>query len=75
MTDSRGGDSDIRIVAGSPTVEEIAAITAVLHATLDELAMNEATRAESSTTAWQRDQRGLRAALVPGNGAWRGFSG
>jgi len=75
VTDSRRDDSDIRIVAGSPTIEEIAAITAVLHATLDELAASDATRAASTTTAWQRDQRGLRATLVPGNGAWRGFSG
>ena len=74
MTDSRTSDSDIRIVAGSPTAEEIAAITAVLHATLDELAANEATRAESTATAWQRDQRGLRSTLAPGDGAWRSFS-
>ena len=75
MTDSGTSDSDIRIVAGSPTAEEIAAITAVLHATLDELAASEATRAQSTTTAWQRDQRGLRATLTPGSGAWRGFGG
>ena len=71
MTDAGTNESDIRIVTGSPTEEEIAAITAVLHATLDELAANEATRAQATTTAWQRDQRGLRTTLAPGNGAWR----
>ena len=65
--------ADIQIVSGAPTAEEIAAVTSVLHAVLDELAASEATRAESTTTAWQRDQRGLRTTLTPGPGAWRGF--
>lgn len=72
MSDSA---ADIQFVSGSPTAEEVAAITAVLQAVLDELAANEATRAAQATTsAWQRTQRGLRSAIVPGQGAWRSFS-
>jgi hypothetical protein len=64
---------DIRIASGSPTPEELAAITAVLHGVLDELAADEATRTRSTTTAWARSQRDLRAPLRPGRGFWRSF--
>ena len=78
MTDpapSLPDDLDIRIVAGSPTDAEVAAVTAVLHATLDELASDEAKRSNESVNAWQRSQRQLRSPLTAGPGAWRGFSG
>ncbi len=64
---------DIRIVGGSPTPAEIAAVTAVLQATLTQLA-EEATRKEIGPTAWQRSQRPLRGPLHPGAGVWRSFS-
>ena len=64
---------DIQIVGGSPTSAEIAAVTAVLQATLAELA-DEATRKEVGPTAWQRSQRQLRTPLHPGPGVWRSFS-
>ena len=67
--------ADIRIVRGSPTPEELAAITAVIHGVIDELAADEATHALRSTTAWQRSQKRLRSPLSPGAGAWRSFSG
>jgi gamma-glutamyl:cysteine ligase YbdK (ATP-grasp superfamily) len=66
---------DLRIVNGQPTPAELAAVTAVIHGILDELAEDEATRARATTTAWQRSQRSLRETLRPGAGAWRGFSG
>jgi predicted amidohydrolase YtcJ len=75
MTDSEQTASDIRIIGGSPTPEEVAAVTAVLQATLDELAAEEALLSGVRTSAWQRSQRGLRGELRPGAGAWRGFSG
>jgi hypothetical protein len=63
--------ADIRIVAGNPDAEEVAAITAVLTAALDELA-GEQRRAQSpGPTAWQRSQRAIRTPLVPG--AWSTF--
>jgi hypothetical protein len=61
--------ADIRIVDGNPDAEEVAAITAVLTAALDELA-GEQRRAQSpGPTAWQRSQRAIRTPLV--RGAWR----
>jgi hypothetical protein len=66
---------DIRVVRGQPTPEELAAVTAVIHGLVDELAADEATRALHVTTAWQRTQRRLRAPLSPGAGAWRSFTG
>jgi len=66
-------EPEIRIVGGSPTPAEIAAVTAVLQATLAQLA-DEATRKDVGPTAWQRSQRQLRMPLHPGAGVWRGFS-
>ena len=64
---------DIRIIGGTPTPAEIAAVTAVLEATLAQLA-DEATRRDVGPTAWQRSQRQLRAPVHPGAGVWRSFS-
>ena len=64
---------DIRITGGNPSPEEIAAVTAVLHTALAELA-EEANREESPVNAWAQSQRQLRGTLRPGPGAWRGFS-
>ena len=65
----------LRIVGGNPSPEELAAVTAVLTAVLDELSVEEERLAESGPDAWQRSQRPIRTQLVPGSGAWRGFSG
>jgi hypothetical protein len=60
---------EIRFLTGNPDAEEIAAITAVLTAALDELA-GEARRSHSSgTSAWQRSQRTVRQPLTHGD--WR----
>ena len=64
---------DIKITGGNPSPEEIAAVTAVLHSALEELAA-EANREESTVNAWAQSQRQLRGTLHPGVGAWRGFS-
>ncbi|GGF00642.1 acyl-CoA carboxylase subunit epsilon [Mycetocola zhadangensis] len=61
---------DVRILRGSPTPEEIAAVTAVLSAAVVE----EAAKAPEKTTApsaWQRSQRTMRGLLTPGPGRWR----
>ena len=63
------GEPDIRIVGGNPDAEEIAALTAVLTAALDELAGEQRRAQSSGPTAWQRSQRAVRTPLVPG--AWR----
>jgi hypothetical protein len=63
--------ADIRVIGGNPDAEEIAAVTAVLTAALDELA-GEQRRAQShGPTAWQRSQRAVRGTLV--RGAWTTF--
>lgn len=64
----------LSVVAGNPTVEELAAVTVVLEAMLDELD-DSAARDVVKVSAWQRSQRTLRKPLHPGYGAWRSFSG
>gem|GEM_PF-970791 len=58
---------DIRVVGGNPTPEELAAATAVLHATLDEMAGLHRS-ANRTPSMWERERRGLRRPLEPG--AW-----
>lgn len=67
--------TDLRIVSKGATTEEVAAVTAVLQAALDELAANLDAEARPVVSAWQRSQRGVRGPLRPGPGAWRSFSG
>jgi hypothetical protein len=65
----------IRVVGGSPTPEELAAITAVLTNVLDELSAEQVRHASTGPSAWQQSQRPIRSTIVPGAGAWRSFSG
>jgi hypothetical protein len=62
---------DIRILAGSPTPEDVAAVTAVLTSALDELAGEHRRRGDRGPTAWQESQRSLRTPLP--FGTWRDF--
>ena len=66
---------DIRIIGGSPSPEEVAAVTAVLQASLAELAAEQELLNADAPSAWQRSQRQLRTPLHNAPGAWRGFSG
>ncbi|WP_022901529.1 acyl-CoA carboxylase subunit epsilon [Humibacter albus] len=50
---------------------EIAAVTAVLMTALREQASAAVPTADAPYTAWRRSQRGLRAPLQRGPGAWR----
>jgi hypothetical protein len=61
--------TDIRIVSGNPDPEEIAAVTAVLSAALEELGGEQRRRQNGGPSAWQRSQRAVRSPLV--RGAWR----
>jgi hypothetical protein len=67
--------AQISIVGGNPTGTEVAAVTAVLAAALEELSGQAAAQATPAESAWQRSQRPLRTPLHPGSGQWRGFSG
>jgi len=61
--------ADIRIVSGNPEPDEIAAVSAVLSAALDELGGEQRRRQNGGPSAWQRSQRAIRTPLV--RGAWR----
>ena len=69
MSSSTDHSTDIRILGGDPDDSEIAAVTAVLSAALDELAGEQRRRQSAGTSAWQRSQRSVRSPLV--RGAWR----
>ncbi len=64
----------IRIVSGSPTAEELAAVTAVLANALEEAAAEQENEG-STQSAWDRSRATMRTPLHPGPGEWRGFSG
>lgn len=64
-----GDVPDIRIVGGGPSPEELAAVTAVLTAALDELAGEHRRAADRGPTGWESSRRALRTPLP--RGAWR----
>ena len=61
--------ADIRFVSGNPDAEEIAAVSAVLSATLEELAGQHRRQQAPGPSSWQRSQRTVRTPLV--RGGWR----
>lgn len=64
-------DGGMRVVAGSPTPDEIAAVTAVLQAVADEEARRGAhVVVTEAPSGWARTARPLRAPLDRGPGAW-----
>ncbi|HTE60698.1 MAG TPA: acyl-CoA carboxylase subunit epsilon [Solirubrobacteraceae bacterium] len=69
MTESSRPHPEIRILFGDPDAEEIAAVTAVLSAALEELGGEQRRRQSAGPSAWQRSQRSVRTPLV--RGAWR----
>jgi hypothetical protein len=62
---------DIRITGGSASDEEIAAVTAVLSAALEELAGDHRRRQRLTPSAWERSQRAVRTPLAPDS--WKTF--
>jgi hypothetical protein len=62
---------EIRVLAGNPSPEEIAAVTAVLTAALEQLSGESRRRGEAGLSAWQQSQRAIRHPL--GRGAWGNF--
>jgi hypothetical protein len=75
VTHSTGSEqADIRVISPDATPEDVAAVTVVVTQALAELADDLGADARPAVSAWQRSQRQLRTPLVPGPGAWRGFS-
>ena len=70
MTESQPEASPIRVVSRNATDLDIAAVTAVVTAALEELSAEQAAM-PAEISAWSRSQRGLRSTLHPGPGAWR----
>ena len=71
---SSSATTEFTVVAGHPTPAELAAVTAVITSMIEDLEDDQ--RAEGPrVSAWQRSQRGVRAPMNPGAGAWRSFSG
>ena len=91
MNDSRVGETDagaappadatgvapasFTVVAGDPTPAELAAVTAVVSAVLEEIASDHAAAAAPVVSAWRRSQRAIRTPITRGIDSWRGFSG
>jgi len=59
----------IRIASGSPSDVEVAAVTAVVAAALEQLADADRRREVPAPSAWERTRRGLRRPLRHGD--WR----
>lgn len=64
---------DLRIVSKNASDEEVAAVTAVVSAALDELAAGMSADSGPVVSAWQRSQRAVRSTVYPGAGTWRSF--
>ncbi|MGN6501829.1 MAG: acyl-CoA carboxylase epsilon subunit [Pseudolysinimonas sp.] len=69
MSAAEQAQPDIRILSGNPDAAELAAVTAVLAAALDELAGEQRRRQSAGPSAWQRSQRSVRTPLTHGD--WR----
>jgi len=68
-------DAHLRIVTADVTAEEVAAVTAVVEAALEELAASMTADSAPAPSAWHRGPGAVRGTLRPGAGAWRSFSG
>lgn len=63
------------ILAGNPTTEELAAVTAVMIAMVEDVGSTRFEDSRVAANAWQRSQRPIREMIIPAAGAWRGFTG
>ncbi|MBG6239522.1 hypothetical protein IWX78_002509 [Mycetocola sp. CAN_C7] len=72
--DESGHGIDVHILRGSPTPDEIAAVTAVLTTAVVEEAANADAVPTNGPSAWQRSQRVMRSPLTAGAGRWRNFT-
>ncbi|MEO6981735.1 MAG: acyl-CoA carboxylase subunit epsilon [Edaphobacter sp.] len=63
------------MISGSPTPAELAAVTAVLSAAIEEQTTLGKRTEQRGPSAWQLAQRPIRESLHRGVGTWRSFSG
>jgi hypothetical protein len=77
VSDAQGSDAaavSFTVVAGDPTPAELAAVTAVVGAVLEEIATDNARDQAPDVSAWQRSARAIRTPITRGVDTWRGFS-
>lgn len=65
--------AEVRVVAGNPTEEELAAVIAVLEGLALELEGTRAKATEKAASAWRLSQRPIRQPIIPGFTRWRTF--
>ncbi len=71
-----GADAPVlRIVSGSPTDAELAAVHAVIAAALADQAAAGVPRLEPRADGWHQSARQMRGLLTPGPGAWNASRG
>ncbi len=77
-SDAGAGDAPaatMRVVAGSPTDDELAAAYSVIMAVLAEQAARGAELLEPPVDRWRAGARAMRGPLSPGPGAWAATTG
>ncbi|SFO04457.1 acyl-CoA carboxylase epsilon subunit [Mycetocola miduiensis] len=74
VTEESDDGVNVRVLRGSPTPAEIAAVTAVLTAAVVEESAGADAVLSHGPSAWQRSTRILRTPLMAGPGQWRNFS-
>ena len=62
------------MISSSVSAVELAAVTAVIEAAVEEELDELHSDVRIGPSAWERSQRGLRGPLQRGEGAWRSFS-
>lgn len=65
----------MRIVTGSPTDDELAAVHSVIMAVLAEQAARGAELLEPPVDLWRAGARAVRGQVTPGSGAWAATTG
>jgi len=73
-TDFAAAEPPFRVVTRGLDAGELAAVTVVVEAAVQQELEQLHSEPTTSTTAWQRSQRSLRTPLHPGPGVWRSFS-
>ncbi|MDO9591473.1 MAG: acyl-CoA carboxylase epsilon subunit, partial [Microcella sp.] len=74
-TGNPSGAPVVRIVTGSPTEAELAAVHAVIAAVLAEQSAAGVPRLEPRVDGWRQSGRQMRGLLAPGPGAWAASRG
>lgn len=66
--------SDINVISGNPTPDELAAVVAVIEGMVQELEGPRARTAARGPSAWESSQRPIRTPIASGSTRWRSFS-